>query len=341
MLQIENSTPFRVQLFLLPNPAGLERVYVVVKATFALRKGEAHVAEEQSPIIPADQYWGEPDMSSVRDAGEAHPTKPASDVILVGSAYAPGGKPSVDFGVSMAVGRIRKAIRVMGDRTWTSGLLGTVPSRPAPVTSVPLRWERAYGGQQDLGEGKVLREPRNPVGCGFKGKRSQEEMYGLPVPNLEDPGAPIKTVSDRPTPMGFGHIAPSWEPRSTLAGTYDEAWEQQRAPFLPDDFDPRFLQSAPLDQIYPGRLQGGEPVELINAAPQGVQRFTLPRCELEAKAHLTDGEEQPPLQLETLLLEPDQDRFAMLWRGEVRCGKRGLGVHLVELRVQRLDGAAA
>jgi hypothetical protein len=201
-----------------------------------------------------------------------------------------------------------------------------------------LLWERAYGGQQDLGGGKLLNEPRNPIGCGFRGKRAAREMIGSPVPNLEDPRHPIRNLGDKPPPAGMGFVAAGWQPRLSLAGTYDELWQSTRAPFLPKDFNPRFLQEAPDEQIYPGRLQGGEPVELINLAPTGPQRFSLPKCEIEAKVYFGRGILTPRLELEMLLLEPDRDRFCMHWRGAVPCGKRALQTHLAVLELKQATG---
>ena len=72
-------------------------------------------------------------------------------------------------------------------------------------------------------------------------------------------------------------ICAHWMPRRQYAGTYDARWEQSRAPYLPADFDPRFFQVAPADQVVPGYLTGGEPVELFGVSPWGPVRFTLPR----------------------------------------------------------------
>ena len=51
--------------------------------------------------------------------------------------------------------------------------------------------------------------------------------------HLEDLRRPIRTLGDRYVPQGFGFIAPHWEPRVGFAGTYDEAWQKNRAPHLP------------------------------------------------------------------------------------------------------------
>jgi hypothetical protein len=340
MLQVENQTPFVPGMFLFPDAAGVDTLYVVLKATFALGPRGPAVAEKQLPLVPADVYWGEPGKSSVRYAGEAHLSKPASDVVVVGAAHAPGGKPAPSFGVSFAVGRLRKVVHVHGERVWVGGPAGMSPSPPVPAASVPLLWERAFGGQEELGGGTVLSEPSNPVGTGFRGKRAARELDGTPLPNLEHPAHPLRSPSDRPPPCGVGFVAPSWQPRAAHAGTYDEAWQKRRAPYLPADFDPRFLQAAPADQIYPGFLQGGEPVELLNLSPAGPLKFALPVCEPAVEVEVAGAEVRPRLAIETLLLEPDQGRFSLLWRGAVPCDKKALQISKASFELGRLAGVA-
>jgi hypothetical protein len=341
VLQVENKTPFVPAMFVFPDQDGIDTLYVAVKATFTTADGAARVAEEQRPITFADEYFGEPGQSSVKYGGEAHLLKPATDVVVVGTAHAPGGKPAPSFGLSLSVGRLRKVLRVFGDRVWKRGLFTTSPSSPEPTATVPLVWERAYGGRQDLGGGRFACEPRNPVGRGFLGKRSARDLAGTPVPNVEDPSRPLRSARDRPPPAGVGFVAPSWQPRLAFAGTYDEAWQESRAPYLPEDFDPRFFQMAPPDQIYPGFLKGGELVELVNLSPRGVDRFALPGCALEAEVHVAGAVERPPLSMETVLLEPDEGRFTLLWRGAVPCDKRVLKVERVVFRLKSLTGVAA
>lgn len=278
MLQVKNDTPFAAQISVLPDLAGIDTVYVVVKATFELGLGRPRVAEQQIPMVPADVHWGEPSRSSIRYAGETHLQKPATDIVMVGDGFAPGGRPVPYFGVSLMVGRLRKLVQVYGDRVWTEGVLGLQASSPVPTARVPLTYERAFGGRHDLDDGRFVAETRNPIGTGFRGKRRDREMHGIRLPNLEDPRHPIKSASDRPPPACFGHVAPSWQPRSSFAGTYDEAWQVKRAPYFPEDLDPRFFQTAPPDQVYVGHLGGGEPVQIANASPRGFEQFALPVC---------------------------------------------------------------
>ncbi len=341
MLQVQNETPFTAALFLLPDPAGVDTLYVAIKATFEIGARAIRVAAEQQPIVPGDEYRGDPETTSLRHAGEAHPCKPATDVVLLGSGHAPEGRPAPHFGVSLTVGRLEKLIHVYGDRVWKSGLMGLVPSSPVPTAEVPLVWERAYGGTVDLGEGETVSDQRNPVGVGFRGGRSAAQMKGLPVPNLDDPRDPLVSLSGSPAPAGFGFIGPAWLPRPKYAGTYDDEWERNRAPFLPDDFDPRFLQAAPPDQIYPGSLQGGEPVRIQNGSPVGIQQFALPVCELVAVAWKAGKAEPAPLRIESLILEPDQDRFSLLWRGAVPCDKQALQVEQVAVSIRSMQGVSS
>lgn len=341
MLQVENQTPFVPAMFVFPDREGVDTLYVALKATFGFGGGRVRVAEAQLALAPADVHWGEPGKSSLKYAGEAHLSKPASDVAVVGSAHAPRGRPAPSFGVSLSVGRLRKVLQVSGDRVWKAGTFRTVPSDPVPAAAVPLVWERAYGGRAELGPGKVAFEPRNPVGCGFLGKRRARELDGTPVPNVEIPAQPLRSAGDRAAPAGLGFVAATWQPRVSFAGTYDEAWQKRRAPYLPEDFDPRFFQAAPPDQVYAGHLKGGEPVELMNLSPAGVERFALPVCELAVEAHVDGTVERPPLAIETLLLEPDQGRFSLLWRGAVPVDKRVLKVRKVVFQMKSMTGVDA
>jgi len=334
MLQVKNKTPFVPGIFVFPDEEGIDTLYVAVKATFQITPEGLRVAEAQQPLVPADEHWGEPGESSLKYASEAHLLKPSTDIVLMGDAYAPGGRPVPQFGVGMAVGPVKKQVLVFGDRKWD----GDSPTQPIPTARVPLRFERAFGGKHPVGQSGFLAEMRNPVGVSFRGKRRAAELNGTPLPNLEHPEHLISSRSDTPPPHGVGYVAPSWQPRLSYAGTYDEAWQTKRAPYLPQDFDPRFFQAAPPDQIYPGHIQGGEPVVLVNASPVGVQRFRLPAVDLRATVRIARKKENPQLNAETLLFEADEERFCVLWRGAVRCDKKALRVEEVAVRVQSMTG---
>lgn len=338
MLQVRNETPFEPGIFLLPDAQGVDTLHVVVKATFELGRKGLVVAEKQQKLHLADEYWGKPGQSSLKYASEAHLLKPGTDVVLVGDAYAPKDKPVPSSLVSVKVGALRKVVQVFGDRRWKGGLTSPSPSSPEPFLRLPLTYERAYGGVHTVAaeRGQVLSEPRNPVGRGFRGKRSVAEMAAQPLPNLEDPLKLIQTMADAPAPAGFGFVAPSWQPRQSFAGTYDEAWQEQRAPYLPRDFRAEFFLAAPPELSARPFLKGGEPVEIIGASPGGVERFNLPVCRLAVAVLIAGQAHKPSLQLETVLLEPGEGRFSMLWRAAVPCDKKALKVEQVHFQLQAI-----
>ena len=323
MLQLDNQTPFKATIALLPDRFGIDTLYVIIKATVTLRPGLA-LAETQVPLTMADEYYGDPSASSLRIASEMHIGKAGTDVILNGSAWAPGGRPTPRSQVGVAVGGRQKIILVSGDRVWKGGQ----PSDPQPFESIPLVWERAFGGVHRRGD-QVLAEERNPVGCGFAGGRSTSDMEGLALPNLEDPSAPLQQIGQSPAPACLAPIAPSWLPRRQFAGTYDERWQRGRAPYLPDDFDPRFFQCACPEFAFDRFLQPGEQVQVVGALPDGPIAFTVPESHLSVAVTIEGSMQRPPANLETLLIEPDDNRACFTWRASVPCDRRALKVQTI------------
>jgi hypothetical protein len=327
VLQIKNATPFKAMLMLLPDATGVDTLFTVVKATF--RIGETFgLADEQVPVTMADKYYGEPGTSSIRVPSDVCLEKPGTDVLLVGSAWSPDAKPAWQMDVSVAVGSVAKTVRVSGDRVWDSHAGGATVSWVAPFTRVPLAWERAYGGTDETEKGPVA-DRRNPVGTGFRAPKSSRPLVGLPVPNIEDPSAPISSPSQSPPPAGFAPVAPHWLPRASYAGTYDDVWTKTRAPYLPHDFDSRFFHVAPVGLAAP-RLHGGEPVDLRGVTPNGRLQFVLPTIRVRADYRFDRGVETRFADLETVILEPDDSRLVMVWRASLACDKKGLKVREVE-----------
>ncbi|WIG94791.1 DUF2169 domain-containing protein [Myxococcus sp. SDU36] len=341
MLQVRNETPFSPGMFLFPDAQGVDTMYVVLKATFSLKAGRLHVAETQVPVLVADKYRGEPGQSSLKAASEAHLLKPGTDVLVEGEAHSPKGRAVESCLVQMQVGPVRQVLQVFGDRKWKGGLMSPSPSAPAPFVTMPLVWERAFGGMHQMEKERPLGAARNPVGQGFRGKRSGSEMAGRALPNLENPRQLIRSISDVPTPVGVGPVAPAWEPRKSYAGTYDEAWQTRRAPYLPRDFKAEFFHVAPPELCASEGLKGGEPVELLSLSPGGALRFTLPRCEVQATVRIAGRPERPLLRLETVHLTPAEGQVCMTWRGAVPCDKRSLQVEQVRFQLLSMDVVAA
>lgn len=333
MLQIDNQTPFYAVLSVLPDRDAIDTLYVILKATLVLRP-KLTLAREQLPVTLADEYYGDPTDSSLRTTSEIHIGKPGTDVLLVGRAWAPQGQSVRESFVRVVVAERQKTIRVLGDRVWQSD--GS-PSAPEPFEAMPLVWERAFGGVHAL-EDRTLAEERNPIGLGFAGKRSAEELLGHPVPNLESPDEPLERSGQNPTPVCFAPTAPQWLPRRAFAGTYDDAWQRKRAPYLPADFDPRFLQCAAPELSFDRYLVGGESIEVTGASPEGPLAFPIPAANLRVEVKVAGSLEHPPVNLETVLLEPDENRVALTWRAALPCDRKVLRVEKVTVTRQRTGG---
>jgi hypothetical protein len=330
MLQLKNNSPFAASIALCPNEQGVETLYILVKATFKIGP-QWTLADEQLPPLETDVYWAAPGKSSLKYAADFHLGKPATDIVMLGHACVPEGREATELDVSLSVGAVSKTVRVYGEREWRDGRI----SPPKPFKSMPLVYEKAFGGI-DVIDGKVdSAEVRNPVGCGFSGQRTVAQMNGVMLPNLEDPAKLISDHSDRPAPACFGFLAPNWQPRAGYAGTYDDAWQTQRAPYLPNDFDRRFFSSAHPDLIYPGYLQGGEPVRITHMHPNSDLQFQVPGVRLSTRVNLHRRVESPPFQLETLLLEPNQMQLGMAWKAAVPCDKQALEISEVEISLSR------
>jgi hypothetical protein len=320
MLQLGNQTPFTATLTLFPDEHGIDALYIVLCASFRIHGNHLRLADEQRPLRLADEFYGDPHRSSLRYPGEMHLKKPGTDILLLGDAAA-DGRPVQRLDVGLRVGKLDKTIRVTGDRRWR-GEEG--PSNPASFTRMPLRYERARGGP--LPDSDEL-DPANPVGTGHREQ----------LPNLEDPARPMQHPRDTPPPVGFGPLAPVWSPRRDRVGTYDDRWRTTRAPYLPEDFDPRYFHHAPADQVYPGTLRGGEPIELRNVWPAPHLRLRVPTCELSAHARIAGKTEPIFLHLETLLIEPGERQLDLQWRGALPCDKRMLQIERVDISLRNLE----
>ena len=258
MWVLQNNTPFAAERTWVRDKNGAEVWLVAVKGTFTVNQdGSLRLADEQEEVNLAPKFRGDPATSSLLYETDLPHIKKNTDVLIEGHAYAPGGKPVKRIDVAFKIGKIQKRLQVTGDRVWKRSLLGVAPSHPQPFVKIPLIYERSFGGA-DLSSKNPKNHDwdlRNPVGCGFDKKASR--LIGKPVPNIEYPSSQVGSWKRNSRAAGFGPIAGHWSPRRELTGTYDENWEKNRQPLLPEDFDERYYQCAPEDQQAKGYLRGG------------------------------------------------------------------------------------
>jgi hypothetical protein len=317
---VENCTPFAFETLFLVDEEFRPVAVPVVKATLTVQAdGRCLIAEQQVPLTLAGELWGDdPECSSYKYEPEVAFTKATTDVVMIGHAYAPG-PDTREMKVAFRLGPVGKEVLVCGERLWFKAMGFVSMSGAARFEKMPLTYERAFGGwdRDHPDRRKHSHEPRNPVGTGYRDHGGFVE--GIRLPNLEDPRNRIKSFGDKPGPAGFGFVSPHWQPRATLAGTFDEAWQKSRAPLLPKDFDRRHLNAASAGLVTPGYLRGDEQGVVIGAVPEGRMAFVLPGLPPPAvQVRMADGAPlAPTMNLDTVIVEPDQRRILLLWRGHV------------------------
>ena len=320
-MEFHNLTPFQSLAYNTINTHDEELHTVALKVAYTLAPGGAGGLTHHCEVAPkhaagkllvSDAFDGEMNRSSPRAESDVAAFKPRCDVVVRATAHAPGGRPAPRWPTHLRVSSreavlIDKIVEVCGPRWFVRERDRWSLTESEPVASVPVRWERAFGGRSfvanpDSTESRPL-DPllhevcaSNPVGCGWVEARYVDTLRRidapiperLAAPQLERPDARITSlvVAEHPnhglnakemaehaagyghTPAGFGLVGRAWAPRLAKAGTIDDAWVRDRHPFLPDDFSFAYWNAAPEDQQIAYPAQGLR-VELLNlTAPE-------------------------------------------------------------------------
>lgn len=299
-------------------PNGRELLIVAVKGTFNLpRPGQTvQLAEKQIPLLLADSFTGEPGLSAPQHEVDYAPRKRACDVLLLGSAYAPEGRQVTRMQVALQVGPMRKAFDAIGNRVWRAGLTGISSSPPQPFARMPISYDVAFGGtdcnSQDERDHDAYLD--NPVGRGWHKHLKDAWVDGTPLPNTEEQGSAVAKPNGKYKPMALSPIGRAWPRRRRYAGTYDQHWLDEVFPWLPTDFDERYYQASPEDQQI--RIPSA-PMEITlhGFTPEGTRRFVLPHFEAPLHVFPKQGRrEHYTGLLDTIVFEPDDERFTITWR---------------------------
>ena len=305
-------------------PDGREMLVVIIKATLSLPLAgqEAGPLADPCPLVTADVFTGEPGLSAPKVESDYAHRKPFCDVVLVGSAYAPQGTAISRVPVALQVGSMVKQFSVVGDRFWTKTMGVIASTGPRPFQRMPISYDVAFGGTDRTLEshnGQVFTFRANPVGHGYWHETT--EIDGKPLPNTELLGQEVTQHKGAYTPASFSPVGRNWSPREQYAGTYDRTWLENDAPFWPKDFDYRYFQCAAEDQWIPFPI-GGELVTLKNLTPDGQRSFRLPVRPMPVTFIPYRGYDVTrDAVVDTILFEPDDERFTLTWRTSLPLGR--------------------
>lgn len=311
---------------------------VTIKGTFALGRGELALADEQIPPSFADTYHDRTDASrsSVERPGDVHLAKPGTDVIVTGTAHAPGGRPTFRWACEVVVADgarplLDHRLVASGPRRWERrAVRGWTISDPEPATSAPIRYELAYGGHVTrpdprTGAAVTTVHRENPSGTGVFDEEALEPSSTPPAPRWELAGHPVVAMN-RDSPLaGLGPVARMWAARLRYAGTYDDAWRRRVrddaargvVPDYAEDFDPRFFHCAHPALITPAPLRGDEAFVLRGLCEASAElSFRLPAVRPRAEVLGRSGgwREVAPPPLETVHVDLDAGRVHAVWR---------------------------
>lgn len=202
--------------------------------------------------------------------------------------------------------------------------------------------------------------PRNPCGKGYLVEATRDAAEQCELPNLEDPLDPL--TPDRlvvghpaswihmPMPQALGWVSWGWFPRAAFAGVVaDHRQEARPIPEVARGLMPREVLSAKRGEVVPEhllRFGNGAPLDLQLPFLSGDETIELTHMHRERRLFVfrlpgerpricTDGregklDETSPV-LQTVLIEPDEGRVSLVWRGSARARRPYMPDELAEM----------
>lgn len=256
-----------------------------------------------------DRAWPVGGEAVPTDFGEVEGDTPflreGVDLIVLAKAY-PAERSSGPTIVSIRAPALQYDIRVTGDRKWVKSTDGSlVPSQPLPFASMPLTWDRAYGGKAKVDAGDMPFDA-NPAGRGFY--LDAAEAAEQPLPNLEDPADPVRAWNDQREPRGCAPYPKDWSLRARRSAEFDLSGPVPRVVRL----KPAYFNNANPKLILPASPRGGEMISISNVRPGGAGlRFAMPDAAFHVYVQLQDRPYVFPAHLESIVVLAEEQRVVL------------------------------
>lgn len=227
-------------------------------------------------------------LTSLAHGSDVALVVPRPEVLVVGSAVSPRAAVTThDVTVTVSRGghpMLQKALRV---------------ESATPFERFPLLYERSLGG---------MTSRVNPVGRGMD--------PGSPPPDL----LYASSSAPKDLPVGLGPIPGIWPIRQQYRGGFSY-YEATSKPWvdLPDTFDERYYQQAPIDQQLDS-LAADDVVAVTGVHAQlRALLVVVPRLSgvafIDLDPHAASGPTRLDLRLDTLFLNVETFEIELLWRG--------------------------
>ncbi|BFM19620.1 DUF2169 family type VI secretion system accessory protein [Gilvimarinus japonicus] len=303
-MQLTNLTPFSALCFSSVDTLDRACDTVVIRVGYHITidpaSGVASLTvrdTDAEPLQLEDSYWGpvaahandpttpRPDEDkpfyehNLRQETDLAPFKPCCDLLVVGSAHAPQGKPAKRWPIklrlqsrtqnspSITVPVIEKVLEVSPPGAFYHGVLGWTLKRDKKALKVPLRWEYAFGGKSQVPNPKHLTDATlpewllnevcysNPLGGGWMDKRharlARKANTALPKmltapsifypkQSLQEP-VRIKHPKDVTTARKMAEVAAGYPLQPAGLGVVNRSWAPRLA--LSGTYDERWQKT--------------------------------------------------------------------------------------------------
>jgi hypothetical protein len=278
---------------------------LIVKVTKRLCEGELADDPEPFPVWELPREIGGRTLP-----GDATYPKEGVDLIVVGDAFAPQGKPATVSAVIISIGGFSRTLAVWGDRVWKKGVIDYLPSEPEPFLKMPVDFRHAYGGVWRDDDGNELPYVDNPLGKGFilpNHPYAPSTVEGTPLPNIEWPDRLVTSWKDTPEPAGCELYPLQWGLR-LRAGVHPRGERKlpRIVPALFNQAHPAFVLPA---------FPADAPCRIVGMTESRPIEFTLSPPALEARIERANESPEPiPLVWDTLCVLPGEGRLYMVAR---------------------------
>jgi hypothetical protein len=276
-MEFTNHTPYAARLFTGTIGEDLKGAWVVARAT-------CRWTAASPELVAADDAWPVFVQPVKTDVGvfpsDEFPYRRGCELVITGTVRSPTAVPRLT--IEARVGDFTDRIAVVGDRVWRREPGGFVASDPTPFTEMPMDWARSFGGESSV-HGLPSAYALNPVGRGFNA--SAEVAEGTPLPNFEDPAAPIERWDDCPLPVGWGPIenAAAWQVADFARDRAARGVRDDPSPEEMVDLGMSLNPTASPPRLVLPRLQGGDGVHIVGLERAPI-RFTVPDLRLRIRA---------------------------------------------------------
>ncbi|WP_338849526.1 DUF2169 domain-containing protein [Massilia sp. W12] len=325
--ELDNQTPFAAHVQSEPDLQGHDAALVLLKASFILGQEGFAPVEQQTPLRQQAlrKRIGELGLEEVQmrllsswleeevvwQTHETSPPKAQFEILLCG--HVSHAQPQAALDAILDLGGQQRHLRAHAPRYHDGAQIRLVGGG---VRSVPLCASFAHW------DGGI-----------FTQSQRLPSVAGLPAPEwlpwFDDPAQSVTRRAQQAAPRCFAAWPENAPSRLPYAGTFDERWQQQRAPLMPQDFNPRFYNCADPALQWAQAPAPGTLLTLHNFGAQGRSALRWPALRFAARVQGVDGRtQQAEMRADTLEIDLLSGRYHIVWRAQIAAAQRqdGRGV---------------